>query len=173
MNARAMRRWPNMALDPFMPILVVDDQDTAIRVRALLRTLGFRDVDDTGTFAEALNMMRGKRYGLVISDWCREPMSGNDLLREARGDAGLNRIPFIMTGESKSAHVVAAKRAGASGYIVKPFNAQTLKAKMKAALATKTPPPPERQPAATKASGETDTSAATKKKFDGLFTSSL
>ena len=47
----------------------------------------------------------------------------------------MKATPFIMvTAESKTENVVAAKRAGVNNYIVKPFNAGTLKAKMSAVL---------------------------------------
>jgi two-component system, chemotaxis family, chemotaxis protein CheY len=58
-----------MALDPSMPVLVVDDYGTMIRIlRNLLRQLGFSDIDDASDGAAALAKMRAKRYGLVISD---------------------------------------------------------------------------------------------------------
>jgi two-component system chemotaxis response regulator CheY len=59
-----------MALDPSMPVLVVDDYSTMVRIiRNLLRQVGFSDVDDANDGAAALAKMRAKRYGLVISDW--------------------------------------------------------------------------------------------------------
>jgi two-component system chemotaxis response regulator CheY len=80
--------------------------------------------------------MREKRYGLVISDWNMEPMTGYELLKEVRADPGLNKTPFIMvTAESKTENVIAAKKAGVNNYIVKPFNAQTLKTKIEAVFA--------------------------------------
>jgi two-component system, chemotaxis family, chemotaxis protein CheY len=128
-----------MALDPSMPVLVVDDYSTMVRIiRNLLKQLGFVDVDDAKDGASALIKMHVKRYGLVISDWNMEPMSGFDLLRQVRADAGLGQIPFIMvTAESKTENVIAAKKAGVNNYIVKPFNAQTLKAKIEAVFAEK------------------------------------
>ena len=128
-----------MALDPSMPVLVVDDYSTMIRIiRNLLRQLGFADVDDANDGASALAKMRSKRYGLVISDWNMEPMTGYDLLREVRADPELGRTPFIMvTAESKTENVIAAKKAGVNNYIVKPFNAQTLKAKIEAVFGEK------------------------------------
>ena len=81
----------------------------------------------------ALNKMRSKKYGLVISDWNMEPMTGYDLLREVRADPNLATTPFIMiTAESKTENVIAAKKAGVNNYIVKPFNAATLKTKIEA-----------------------------------------
>ena len=123
-----------MAMDLSMPVLVVDDYNTMIRIiRNLLKQLGFENIDDASDGSAALNKMRGKKYGLVISDWNMEPMTGYELLREVRSDPGLSKTPFIMvTAESKTENVVAAKKAGVNNYIVKPFNAQTLKAKIDA-----------------------------------------
>jgi two-component system chemotaxis response regulator CheY len=126
-----------MALDPSMPVLVVDDYTTMVRIiRNLLRQLGFADVDDAPDGAAALAKMHTKRYGLVISDWNMEPMTGFDLLRQVRGDPELGETPFIMvTAESRTENVIAARKAGVNNYIVKPFNAQTLKSKIEAVFA--------------------------------------
>ena len=126
-----------MALDPSMPVLVVDDYSTMVRIiRNLLRQLGFGDVDDAPDGAAALAKMHAKRYGLVISDWNMEPMTGFDLLRQVRGDPDLGDTPFIMvTAESRTENVIAARKAGVNNYIVKPFNAQTLKSKIEAVFA--------------------------------------
>ena len=126
-----------MAVDLSMPILVVDDYNTMIRIiRNLLKQLGFENIDDASDGASALSKMRGRRYGLVISDWNMEPMTGYDLLKEIRGDPNLARTPFIMvTAESKTDNVIAAKKAGVNNYIVKPFNAQTLKTKIETVFA--------------------------------------
>jgi len=126
-----------MAVDLSMPVLVVDDYNTMIRIlRNLLKQLGFQDIDEASDGSVALEKMRIKRYGLVISDWNMEPMTGYDLLKEVRGDPGLAKTPFIMvTAESKTENVIAAKKAGVNNYIVKPFNAQTLQNKIEAVFA--------------------------------------
>jgi two-component system chemotaxis response regulator CheY len=123
-----------MALDPTMPVLVVDDYTTMVRIiRNLLRQLGFANIDDARDGASALAKMHSRRYGLVISDWNMEPMTGFDFLRQVRSDPTIGQTPFIMiTAESKTENVIAARRAGVNNYIVKPFNAQTLKAKIEA-----------------------------------------
>ena len=132
-----------MAIDLSMPILVVDDYSTMIRIICnLLKQLGYQNIDNANDGATALAKMRAKRYGLVISDWNMEPMSGYDLLKEVRADAALATTPFIMiTAESKTENVIAAKRAGVSNYIVKPFNAPTLQNKIAAVFAQNPPPP--------------------------------
>ena len=123
-----------MAIDLSMPVLVVDDYKTMIRIiRNLLKQLGFSDTDDAADGTEALAKMQQKQYGLVISDWNMEPMTGYELLKEVRSDENLMKTPFIMvTAESKTENVIAAKKAGVNNYIVKPFNAATLSAKINA-----------------------------------------
>ena len=129
-----------MAVDLTTPVLVVDDYNTMVRIISnLLRQLGFQHIDDANDGAQALEKMRLRKYGLVISDWNMEPMSGFDLLQQVRSDAGFGDTPFIMvTAESKTENVIAAKKAGVNNYIVKPFNAQTLKSKIEAVFAEKT-----------------------------------
>jgi two-component system chemotaxis response regulator CheY len=121
-----------MAVDLSMPILIVDDYNTMVRIiRNLLRQLGFEHIDDASDGTAALAKMEGRKYGLVISDWNMEPMTGYDLLQKVRANPEMTDTPFIMiTAESKTENVVAAKKAGVSNYIVKPFNAQTLKSKI-------------------------------------------
>ena len=121
-----------MAVDHSMPVLIVDDYKTMIRIiRNLLKQLGFANVDEAGDGSAALDMMRQKQYGLVISDWNMEPMTGYELSREVRADDRLSQTPFIMvTAESKTENVIAAREAGVSSYVVKPFNAETLRAKI-------------------------------------------
>lgn len=125
-----------MAVDKNMNVLIVDDYKTMLRiVRNLLKQLGFNNVDEATDGSMALQMLKVGSYGLVISDWNMEPMTGLQLLREVRADAKLKDVPFIMvTAESKTENVVAAKQAGVSNYIVKPFNAETLKGKMASVL---------------------------------------
>src|SRR5215813_9160926 len=85
-----------MAFDLSMPILVVDDYSTMIRIiRNLLKQLGFENVDDANDGSAALAKMQTRKYGLVISDWNMEPMTGYDLLREVRASPDLSKTPFI------------------------------------------------------------------------------
>ena len=121
-----------MAVDMNMPILIVDDYKTMLRIiRNLLKQLGFNNVDEAIDGSDALSKLRAKDYALIISDWNMEPMTGIQLLREVRADGKMKDMPFIMiTAESKTENVIAAKEAGVSNYIVKPFNAATLKTKL-------------------------------------------
>ncbi len=126
-----------MAVDKSMNVLIVDDYKTMLRImRNLLKQLGFENVEEAIDGTAALEILKEKSdFGLIISDWNMEPMTGIELLRHVRAADELKAIPFIMvTAESKSENVIAAKEAGVSNYIVKPFNAETLKAKMVSVL---------------------------------------
>ena len=123
-----------MSADSTMPILVVDDYQTMGRIICnLLKQIGYENVDTASNGAQALERIAEKQYGLIISDWNMQPMTGFELLVKLKADAATADIPFIMvTAESKTDNVIAARKAGVSSYIVKPFNAATLKAKIDA-----------------------------------------
>lgn len=125
-----------MAVDMKLKFLVVDDYDTMQRILTnLLKQLGFTNVDSASDGQQALAMLQDDNFDFVISDWNMEPMTGIELLREVRGDDKLKHLPFIMiTAESKSENMIAAKQAGVSDYIVKPFDAETLKGKIASVL---------------------------------------
>ena len=119
-----------------MKVLIVDDYKTMLRiVRNLLNQIGFKDIDEATDGTMALEKFGQANYGLVISDWNMEPMSGFDFLKAVRAGAHNKDVPFIMvTAESKTENVIKAKQAGVSNYIVKPFNAETLKGKIETVL---------------------------------------
>ena len=126
-----------MSVDKNMNVLIVDDYSTMLRIiKNLLKQLGFLNVDEASDGREALERVKTKKYGLIISDWNMEPMTGYEFLKEIRAsEMPYKDTPFIMvTAESKTENVVAAKQAGVNNYIVKPFNAETLKGKMEAVL---------------------------------------
>ena len=125
-----------MAVDKNMNILIVDDYKTMLRIiRNLLKQIGFDNVEEATEGTMALEKLKERNYGLVISDWNMEPMTGFDLLKHVRADEKYKTVPFILiTAESKAENVAAAVKAGVSNYIVKPFNAETLKSKLAAVL---------------------------------------
>ena len=125
-----------MAVDLSMPVLVVDDYQTMIRIiRNLLIQLGFKNIEEAKDGRQALEKLNSGRFGLVISDWNMEPMTGYELLQQVRASEKLKATPFIMvTAESRTENVIAAKKAVVNNYIVKPFNAETLKGKLKSVL---------------------------------------
>ena len=125
-----------MAVDLKMNVLIVDDYKTMLRIEEnLLRQIGFTNIEDANTGGAALEKLRQKKFGLILSDWNMEPMTGLELLTTVRADPALKGIPFIMvTAEGKVENVTTAKAAGVNNYIVKPFNAATLKQKLVSVL---------------------------------------
>jgi two-component system, chemotaxis family, chemotaxis protein CheY len=121
-----------MAVDKNMPILIVDDYKTMLRIiRNLLKQIGFDNVDEATDGTMAIEKLKEKPFSLIISDWNMEPMTGFDLLKHVRADEKFKATPFILiTAESKAENVAAAVKAGVNNYIVKPFNAETLKSKL-------------------------------------------
>ena len=121
-----------MSLNKNMRVFIVDDYTTMLRIlRNLLRQLEINQVEEASDGDTAFQMMLKTPPELIISDWNMVPMTGLELLRKVRADARLKHIPFIMvTAESKTENVIIAKQAGVSNYIVKPFNAETLRAKI-------------------------------------------
>lgn len=125
-----------MPVDMNMKVLIVDDYKTMLRVlHSLLRQMNFSNIHEAEDGASALEKLRAGDFGLIISDWNMEPMSGMDLLMEVRSTDELKSIPFVMiTAESSSENVIAAKQAGVSNYIIKPFTSETLKTKLVSVL---------------------------------------
>jgi two-component system, chemotaxis family, chemotaxis protein CheY len=123
-----------MPVNKAMPILIVDDYKTMLRiVRGLLNQLGFNNIDEATDGKMAWEMVQLKPYGLIVSDWNMEPMSGYEFLKLVRTNEATKKLPFVMvTAESKTENIIAAKQAGVSNYIVKPFNGATLKQKLEA-----------------------------------------
>ncbi len=123
-------------VDMNINILIVDDYKTMLRIiRGLLSQIGFNNIEEAANGAEAIIKLKEKKFDLIISDWNMEPMTGLELLQNVRADERTKMTPFIMvTAESKTENVIAAKQAGVSNYIVKPFNAETLKAKLVSVL---------------------------------------
>jgi two-component system, chemotaxis family, chemotaxis protein CheY len=159
-----------MALNRFISVLVVDADTARIEnVRALLRRIGFANIDHAHDGVQALSKMRAKRYELVVAEWASET-------------AATHRVPLVAIGESKLENVIAAKKAGVS-YLVRPFNAEALEAKIRTALAARTRSGPARQhnslsnsqtPGLGKdESPATATPTNTPSRFPGVFTSKL
>ncbi|TXN76590.1 response regulator [Methylobacterium sp. WL18] len=112
-----------------MPILVVDDVPMIVEVvRAVLGKIGFCDVDTARDGSDALVRMRERRYGLVISDWNMDQVTGYELLRRVRADPALRETLFVMMTTREQAHCFeAARRAGVNGCLIKPFTPASLR----------------------------------------------
>ncbi|MFT6419122.1 MAG: two-component system chemotaxis response regulator CheY [Cognaticolwellia sp.] len=123
---------PEGALDKNMKVLVVDDFSTMRRIiKNLLRDLGFTNISEADDGNTALPMLKDGNFEFVVTDWNMPGMQGIDLLRAIRADSNLSHIPVLMvTAEAKKEQIIMAAQAGVNGYIVKPFTAATLNAKL-------------------------------------------
>ena len=121
-----------MAADKSMNVLVVDDYKSMVRiVRGMLNQLGFVNVDDAPDGAAAMALLKEKTYGLVLSDWNMQPVTGLELLKQVRAEEKTRGTPFVMvTAEAKVENVIAARQAGVNNYVIKPFTLAVLKQKL-------------------------------------------
>ena len=121
-----------MAADKSMNVLVVDDYKSMVRiVRGMLNQLGFVNVDDAPDGAAAMALLKEKQYGLVLSDWNMQPVTGLELLKQVRAEERTKKTPFVMvTAEAKVENVIAARQAGVNNYVIKPFTLAVLKQKL-------------------------------------------
>ncbi|MBL8536135.1 MAG: response regulator [Hyphomonadaceae bacterium] len=118
-----------------MPVLIVDDYNTMIRIlRNLLRQLGFTNIDEASDARTALVKMRAKSYGLVISDSHMTPMSGVEFLRQVRADERMRDTPFVMIASDADEGAEAQQQEGASSFVVSPFTARSLREKLQPVL---------------------------------------
>jgi two-component system chemotaxis response regulator CheY len=123
-----------MPLDLNMKVLVVDDFLTMRRIlKNILKQVGFKTMEEAEDGAQALDMIKNAdpTFDLIIADWNMPKMTGIELLKAIRADPELKHLPVIMvTAEAQKSRVLEAVQAGVSNYIVKPFTAETVKAKL-------------------------------------------
>ena len=122
-----------------LEVLIVEDRLVMLKIiRRLLVQLGFARIDEATNGLEALARLRDKRYDLILSDWNMEPMSGFEFLKIVRAEPATRATPFVLiTAEAKAENILAAKAAGASGYLVKPFKLDALERTLDSVLSAK------------------------------------
>lgn len=114
-------------------VLIIDDMKTMRRLVAkALTDLGFQHITEAEDGAKGWEALSANAdIGLVVSDWNMPNCTGLDLLKRVRSDSRFNKLPFVLvTAESEKAQVIEALKVGASAYVVKPFDAETLKTKL-------------------------------------------
>src|SRR5215510_62119 len=120
------------AVSKDLKFLVVDDFSTMRRIiKNLLHDLGYANVTEADDGNTALPLLQQGEFDFLITDWNMTGMPGLDLLKAVRADTKLAKMPVLMlTAESKREQIVEAAQAGVNGYVIKPFNAVTLKEKI-------------------------------------------
>lgn len=123
--------------EPGIKILIVDDMMTMRKLmKRALTELGFSNFMEAADGAQAWEICNtaANNIGLVVSDWNMPNCTGLDLLKRVRADGRLKGMPFLLvTAESEKSQVVQALQAGVTGYIVKPFDAETIRKRLEEA----------------------------------------
>ncbi len=128
-------------IDTSLKVLVVDDMSTMRRIiKNVLKQIGFSDLVEAENGQDALNKLQAGDIGFIVSDWNMPVMQGIDLLRAVRADPDLKHLPFLMvTAEAQKDNIIEAVQAGVSNYVVKPFTAEALQAKLEKIFANVQP----------------------------------
>lgn len=123
--------------DPNTKFLVVDDFATMRKVvKKVLNELGYNDVHEAVDGKNALEVIQqasssNQPFQCIVSDWNMPNMTGLELLKSCKADPKFKDVPFMLvTAESEKDQIIEAAKAGVSEYVVKPFNAATLKEKL-------------------------------------------
>jgi two-component system chemotaxis response regulator CheY len=120
-----------------MKILLVDDSNTMRRIeKNTLEKMGYADIIEAQDGAEAVKRVDAGGIELVLMDWNMPNMTGIEALKAIKANPAHKALPVIMvTSESEKSRIMEAIQAGASNYVVKPFQPETLQEKISAVMA--------------------------------------
>ncbi len=123
-------------MDTSILVLYVDDSLTMRRIiKNSLTKLGFNNLIEAENGADALEKIRGKKIGLVLTDWNMPEMTGEEFVRHLRNSQEYKDVPIVMiTTRSMKEDVIVAAKLRVNGYIIKPFNLETLEKKLETIL---------------------------------------
>ena len=114
-------------------LLVEDQRTTTVLVQRLLQSLGFTDIRIAHDGAAALTHMAETKIGLILSDWHMKGMGGLALVKAVRAHEKWKRTPVIVTSVDLTIdNIKLARHSGADAYLLKPFTAPALRAKIDA-----------------------------------------
>ena len=126
--------------DPTSKVLVVDDFPQMLDLSSeILGMIGYTQVLEAKSGELAMEVLKADpSFGLVMSDWNMPGMTGLEFLRELRGSAGIEHLPFMMvTAEADLEFIKSGIQSGVDAYVVKPFNASVLEQKLRRLLAAR------------------------------------
>lgn len=121
-----------MKIKADMHIVVADDFSAMRKLIGIaLKEIGLTNITYAKTGLEAVAALEKRGADLVISDWNMPAMTGLELLKWLKNDDRFHQVPFLMvTSIDQRANVIEAVKNGVNGYIIKPFTAQDLEAKI-------------------------------------------
>lgn len=122
-------------------VLIVDDMRmTRMKLRKICTDLGIKNIAEAVDGAQALEMLGQAKPDLILSDWNMPNLSGIELIQKIRSNPSFTSIPVIfITAEAEKNSIIKSLQFGVSDYILKPFNDESVKAKICAALNVTTP----------------------------------
>lgn len=119
-------------------VMVVDDSSTMRKIITnVLVQIGIplEDIGNAQDGIDALGKLKSTKYDLVLTDWNMPKMDGLSLVKNLRHLPKYQTTPILMiTTEGGKTEVIEALKSGINNYIVKPFNAETLKQKLEPIL---------------------------------------
>jgi two-component system chemotaxis response regulator CheY len=123
-------------MNPNHRFLIVDDFAPMREIiRKVLQETGYEHIQEASDGAAAFPLLLAQQFDLLITDWNMPKLPGIELLRAVRAEPKLAALPVLMvTAEVKREQIIAATHAGVNGYIIKPFTAQALAAKVRKIL---------------------------------------
>lgn len=117
-----------------LDVLIVDDSAAIRKIlqRVLRQTdLNLGEIKEAGDGAEAVEILKHRTFGLILSDINMPRMDGLQLLARIKEMDHLKNVPVIMiTTEGAQGKVMEAVQLGATGYVRKPFTADQIKEKL-------------------------------------------
>jgi two-component system chemotaxis response regulator CheY len=123
-----------MTATGLLDVLIVDDSAAIRKIlqRVLRQTdLPLGDIKEAGDGTEAVEILKDRTFGLILSDINMPQMDGLQLLARIKEMPHLKNVPVIMiTTEGGQGKVLEAVQLGATGYVRKPFTADQIKEKL-------------------------------------------
>ncbi|MBI3637814.1 MAG: response regulator [Candidatus Rokubacteria bacterium] len=122
-----------------MKIITVDDSATMRRIiKNSLKAIGYDEVIEAENGQVGLAKIQTESVDFIITDWSMPVMTGLEMVHALRENPTTKALPILMvTAVGQKEEIVQAISAGVNGYIVKPFEAETLHAKMQQVLEKK------------------------------------
>jgi len=110
-------------------VMIVDDSATMRKIlRSLLEKIGIKNVIEAVNGLQGIKKLGEHRVDMIIADWLMPKMNGALMIKEIRKNPDYDNIPIVLVSAEYGEKIDRAIKAGANGYINKPFSIKELKA---------------------------------------------